>query len=395
MQTTSKKQTVYYHVTRFGDAAQILKTGKLICGRLNEDEEDSHRQAGYSARGYFVSLSRSMSGHYIRENLLNDTVFCVLMIDVEKIRGRFKLAPINFGKYERVDSEFEERIISDTKELDVSNAIVGVVFMAFPEGVKKENKVRIPRKLFPLVRDLDLFYVTRKNPVVKRPLNTKLGASNTTLTEAKRDTRERRGFTHYRVLVTPLNDLSTLSLEGLARYCSLAKDMSENDYSARSYLSPDVYDYVQSRSAYFKVQPREFVDMMLAAGEAAFVRKFNRWVGSLGEYFLSVVLRARRVRYTDDLFAIQAKVAKPILEVASSVNGVLTTDVNNLRFLIRVYEKLAAASKHYSAKQGVHSLVLSGTPCESQEHLAQFLFSGSSSVTKSLVNSIHNALLKL
>ena len=62
---------------------------------------------------------------------------------------------------------------------------------------------------------------------------------------------------------------------------------------------------------------------------------------------------------------------------------------------IRVYEKLAAASKHYSAKQGVHSLVLSGTPCESQEHLAQFLFSGSSSVTKSLVNSIHNALLKL
>ena len=77
--------------------------------------------------------------------------------------------------------------------------------------------------------------------------------------------------------------------------------------------------------------------MMLAAGEAAFVRKFNRWVGSLGEYFLSVVLRARRVRYTDDLFAIQAKVAKPILEVASSVNGVLTTDVNNLRFLIRVY----------------------------------------------------------
>ena len=53
--------------------------------------------------------------------------------------------------------------------------------------------------------------------------------------------------------------------------------------------------------------------------------------------------------------------------------GVLTADVNNLRFLIRVYEKLAAASKHYSAKQGVHSLVLSGTPCESQEHLAVFV----------------------
>ena len=86
MRTTAKKQTVYYHVTRFGDAAQILKTGKLICGRLNEDEEDSHRQAGYSARGYFVSLSRSMSGHYIRENLLNDTVFCVLMID--PVRGK-------------------------------------------------------------------------------------------------------------------------------------------------------------------------------------------------------------------------------------------------------------------------------------------------------------------
>ena len=37
MKSTAKKQSVYYHVTRFGDAAQILKTGKLICGRLNED----------------------------------------------------------------------------------------------------------------------------------------------------------------------------------------------------------------------------------------------------------------------------------------------------------------------------------------------------------------------
>jgi hypothetical protein len=34
MKSTAKKQSVYYHVTRFGDAAQILKTGKLICGRV-------------------------------------------------------------------------------------------------------------------------------------------------------------------------------------------------------------------------------------------------------------------------------------------------------------------------------------------------------------------------
>ena len=60
MKSTAKKQSVYYHVTRFGDAAQILKTRKMIGSPLNENEEDSHVNAGYRTRGYFISLSRSM-----------------------------------------------------------------------------------------------------------------------------------------------------------------------------------------------------------------------------------------------------------------------------------------------------------------------------------------------
>ena len=32
MKSTAKKQNVYYHVTQFGNAANILKTGKLRGG---------------------------------------------------------------------------------------------------------------------------------------------------------------------------------------------------------------------------------------------------------------------------------------------------------------------------------------------------------------------------
>ena len=130
MKSTAKKQTVYYHITQFGNAANIMKTGLLRGSQISFKERGVHLNAGVVSRGYYVSLARSLVSEYIVDNMgRGGETFCVLMIDTERIRGRFKLEPVNFyGNYKynkrAQSSEYEERLIFDSKELDVSNAIV-------------------------------------------------------------------------------------------------------------------------------------------------------------------------------------------------------------------------------------------------------------------------------
>jgi hypothetical protein len=138
MKSTAKKQTVYYHITQFGNAANIMKTGLLKGSQISFKERRVHLNAGIVSRGYYVSLARSLVSEYIVDNMRRDgETFCVLMIDTERIRGRFKLEPIDFyGNYTyktREQSEYEERLIFDSKALDVSNAIVGIVLLAAPD----------------------------------------------------------------------------------------------------------------------------------------------------------------------------------------------------------------------------------------------------------------------
>lgn len=57
MKSTAKKQSIYYHVTQFGNAAHILKTGKLRGGLIAGYERESHLEARIQTRGYYVSLA--------------------------------------------------------------------------------------------------------------------------------------------------------------------------------------------------------------------------------------------------------------------------------------------------------------------------------------------------
>ena len=172
MKSTAKKQTVYYHITQFGNAANILKTGKLRGGIIAGHERESHRDARIQTRGYYVSLARSLSSSYIESRLKAGApnIFCVLMIDTAKIKSRFRIVPINYANIDRDESEYEERLISDTEDIDVSNAVVGIVLRA--TGAKG-TLVKIPRRFFPFTRGRDLFYVTGRNATTKRPLTLK------------------------------------------------------------------------------------------------------------------------------------------------------------------------------------------------------------------------------
>jgi len=86
MKSTAKKQTVYYHVTQFGDAANIMKTGKMRGGIIASEERKTHLRAGLSSRGYYVSLARSLSSRYVASNMAKTGGrCCVLMIDTDRI----------------------------------------------------------------------------------------------------------------------------------------------------------------------------------------------------------------------------------------------------------------------------------------------------------------------
>ena len=300
MKSTAKKQTVYYHVTQFGDAANIMKTGKMRGGIIASDERKTHLRAGVSSRGYYVSLARSLSSHYVSFNMAKTGgYFCVLMIDTDRIHGRFKLAPVNYANFKRENSEYEERLISDTEYIDVSNAIVGIVLLA--EREYKEYVVRIPRRFFPFTRGRDLFYVTRKNVVVKRPLNLKLASSTTTLTEAKRYRRRKNGD-NFAVLTTSLDKVPELPAFDLSRYVAWCDDMISSD-DAYAYQNAVVYDFVTGIAIRQRTQPVVVLRNMLEVSKNALIKRKNEIIESYILDFALAAKRARRLQYADEAFS--------------------------------------------------------------------------------------------
>ena len=164
MKSTAKKQTVYYHVTSLDNAYNIILSGKLRCAPINRTEIAVHVRAGIRTSGWYVSLARSLSSYYIRGF---STDQCVLMIDVEHIGGRFRLAPVNHMVYKgasRKLSEYEERIISSSDTLDVSKAVVGCIFCA------ENATVSIPKSLFAVIENIALYYVKPPLGVIPYPL---------------------------------------------------------------------------------------------------------------------------------------------------------------------------------------------------------------------------------
>lgn len=274
MKSTAKKQTVYYHVTQFGDAANIMKTGQMRGGMISSDERKAHLRAGVSTRGYYISLARSLSSHYVAYNMKRGgETFCVLMIDTDRIRGRFRLAPVNYANFKREYSEYEERLISDTEYIDVSNAVVGIVLLARMES--KKYIVRIPRKFFPFCKGRELFYVTLKNIAAKRPLNLKIAAGYTTLTEAKRYVAPSKiSHSRFGVLTTPLDNVPELPPFDLVNYARLCVNMLF-DTDSQAYQNKQVYDYVASLAVRKKVQPEVVIRSMLDVSRAALKKRAN------------------------------------------------------------------------------------------------------------------------
>ena len=305
MKSTAKKQTVYYHTTQFGNAANIMKTGLLKGSQISFKERRAHLNAGIVSRGYYVSLARSLVSEYIVDNMRRGgETFCVLMIDTERIRGRFKLEPIDFyGNYTyktREQSEYEERLIFDSKALDVSNAIVGIVLLAAPDyDNPSQQVVRIPRKFFPFIAGKELFYVTAKN-FVKRPLNLKVKSGSVTLSEAMQYISNGRDTTkNFRVLTTPLKDVASLPAKDLAKYILHSFVMVDNP-SSSEYHNQKVYDHINQIALRNKTQPEMVMRNMLDISTKEFSRRANSLLKEYVGLFATVVKRARRAANPQD-----------------------------------------------------------------------------------------------
>ena len=308
MKSTAKKQTVYYHVTQFGNAANIMKTGLLKGSQISFKERRAHLNAGIVSRGYYVSLARSLVSEYIVDNMRRGgETFCVLMIDTERIRGRFKLEPIDFyGNYKyktrEQSSEYEERLIFDSKALDVSNAIVGIVLLAAPDyDNPSQQVVRIPRKFFPFIAGKELFYVTAKN-FVKRPLNLKVKSGSVTLSEAMQYISNGRDTTkNFKVLTTPLKDVASLPAKDLAKYILHSFVMVDNTLSSE-YHNQKVYDHINQIALRNKTQPEMVMRNMLDISTKEFSRRANSLLKEYVGLFATVVKRARRAANPQDAF---------------------------------------------------------------------------------------------
>ena len=308
MKSTAKKQTVYYHTTQFGNAANIMKTGLLKGSQISFKERWVHLNAGIVSRGYYVSLARSLVSEYIVDNMgRGGETFCVLMIDTERIRGRFKLEPVNFyGNYKynkrAQSSEYEERLIFDSKELDVSNAIVGIVLLAAPDYANPSQQVvRIPRKFFPFIAGKELFYVTAKN-FVKRPLNLKVKSGKVTLSEAVQYISNGRDTTkQFKVLTTPLKDVASLPAKDLAKYVLYSFAMVDNPGSSE-YHNQNVYDHINQVALRNKTQPEMVMQKMLDISTKEFSRRANSLFKEYVGLFATAVKRARRAANPQDAF---------------------------------------------------------------------------------------------
>ena len=302
MKSTAKKQTVYYHVTQFGNAANIMKTGLLKGSQISSSERRAHLKAGIVSRGYYASLARSLASSYIMGYMQRGgETFCVLMIDTDRIRGRFKLEPINYG-YTRKNSEYEERLVFDSKALDVSNAVVGIVLRAAPDYDNPSKQVvRIPRKFFPFIAGKELFYVTAKN-FVKRPLNLKVKSGRVTLSEAVQYISNGRDTTkNFRVLTTPLKDVASLPAKDLAQYVLYSFVMVDNP-SSSEYHNQKVYDHINQIALRNKTQPEIVMRNMLDISTKEFSRRANSLFKEYVGLFATVVKRARRAANPQDAF---------------------------------------------------------------------------------------------
>ena len=347
MKSTAKKQTVYYHVTQFGDAANIMKTGKMRGGMISSDERKAHLRAGVSTRGYYISLARSLSSHYVAHNMRRSESFCVLMIDTDKIHGRFRLAPVNYANFKREYSEYEERLISDTELIDVSNAVVGIVLLARMES--KKYIVRIPRKFFPFCKGRELFYVTLKNIAAKRPLNLKIAAGYTTLTETRRYVAPSK-ISHrmFGVLTTPLDNVPELPPSDLVNYARLCVNML-SDTDSQVYQDKQVYDYVASLAVRKKVQPEVVIRSMLDVSRAALEKRADSIFKEYVVDFAGAVKKARRLQHADEAFSEKALELDAFAKVFQQFGLVKQRDI--FEGLHEVYSRLKRVAKRNSPRE--------------------------------------------
>lgn len=375
MQSTAKKQSIYYHVTQFGDAADIMKTGKMRGGRIASYERESHLRAGVSSRGYYVSLARSLSSEYVAFNMTKTGGrFCVLMIDTDKIRGRFKLFPVNYANFKRENSEYEERIISDTEYIDVSNAIVGIVLLA--EREYKEYVVRIPRRFFPFTQGRDLFYVTRKNVVVKRPLNLKLASSTTTLTEAKRySSTSKISGAKFAVLTTSLDKVPELPAFDLSRYVAWCDEMISS-VGAAAYQNVVVYNFVTGIAVRQRTQPLVVLRNMLEVSKNALIKRKNEIIES---YILDFALAAKRARrLQEDAYEAFSKTSdevRTIAHVFAQLGVAQSVAQKDFTELYSVYHRTKLVAKYNPPREMAKLPAASGRiVIDREQHNSEYTF---------------------
>lgn len=302
MKSTAKKQSVYYHVTQFGDAATIMKTCKLRGSMILSKEDETHIRAGISTRGWYVSLARSLSSFYIASSLRRaEGSLVVLMIDTDKISGRFRLKPVNFGGEDsRQTSEYEERIVSDTEYLDVKHAIVGLVFLAEPSDTG--NVVRIPRKFFPFLRGRELFYVTQKNVYIKRKLDLNVVSSSVRLADTRRKPLGvKQRTSKYNVLLTKADTVASLSDSELLRYVDYCIEMTYDVYAA-PYSNSSVYAMITTEAVHSKVHPWVVMRKMLDVGKAALMDRAAKLIARYVRSFSYAATKAQTLDHAERPF---------------------------------------------------------------------------------------------
>ena len=282
MKSTAKKQTVYYHVTSLDNAYNIILSGKLRCAPINRTEIAVHVRAGIRTSGWYVSLARSLSSYYIRGF---STDQCVLMIDVEHIGGRFRLAPVNHMVYKgasRKLSEYEERIISSSDTLDVSKAVVGCIFCA------ENATVSIPKSLFAVIENIALYYVKPPLGVIPYPLKSDMHKVSTLdVYPNMRDTDWKKTRDY-----GCLSGNAEANFSDVLRLCDSILQIDQARLAHSDY-SEAIYYYVNERALQLKTSPMDVIRELAAKWFQLLLGRVANFCNTIRSRFGSDVRKAR------------------------------------------------------------------------------------------------------
>lgn len=263
MKSYAKSDAVLYHATSFKSAYQILRTGSLLCQPIVANELSRHVRSGLGIKGWWASLARSLSSSYIvrraKDRSENNVI---LMVDTSRIKGSFTLAPFNYYYGSRVDSEYEERLISATERLDIRNAVVGVIFVA--DELDGKFIARAPKKFLKQIR-CKMYYVKRSFPEVMYKVRPQLSVHDENFHQDHSSGHQDHSSGGVVKWTADKAALAKMELSDLVSMGVQCRDIYYSGLKSLHYSYKEVYRFIQSEAIRTRTSPQKVVWKYLVA----------------------------------------------------------------------------------------------------------------------------------